>query len=111
VFNIGKVEFKDLTLFEKIAWFGVIYICISVCVTLLCLLFLNKVFLLGGPLGMIRAIFLLILALIGLVLYGTKKATGNAKSDLTANEQIKDTIKKTSTWLNDLKKEWENGKR
>lgn len=60
---------------------------------------------------MIRGIFLLILAFIGLIVYGTKKATGSAKSDLTANKQIKDTIKKTSTWLNELKKEWENGKK
>jgi Sec-independent protein translocase protein TatA len=43
---------------------------------------------------MIRVIFLLILALIGLIVYGTKKSTGNAKSNLTANKQIKDTIKK-----------------
>ena len=98
-------------MFEKVAWFGIVYICISVCVTLLCFLFLSKALSLGGPLGMIRGIFLLILALVGLIVYGTKKATGNAKSDLTADKQIKDTIRKTSNWLNELKQEWENGKK
>ncbi len=87
-----------------------VYACVSLTVTVLLLVFANKAFKLGGPVGMVRSIVILSLAGIGLVIWVIKALFGANVAD-TPNEEIKRTIKKTSAWLDDLKSEWDNAKK
>lgn len=59
---------------------------------------------------MARAAFLLVLAVVGFVIWASKKATGYSPPGETANDQIKWTIRKTSGWIDSLKKEWDAAK-
>ena len=95
---------------SEMAWFGVVYLCISVTVSIVLLVTANKLFRLGGPKGMIRIIVLLVLALVGWVVFAVKKLSSNDPS-VTAKGEIKKTIKKTSSWLDGLKKAWDDGKK
>lgn len=95
---------------ETIGWFALAYACISITVTILMLVFANKAFKLGGPLGMIRTIAVLIIAGIGVLIYVCKALFGGGTQG-TLNDEVKSTIKKTSSWIDDLKNEWEDGKK
>lgn len=99
-----------LRVLERVAWFAVLYACVSLTVTVLLLVFANKAFKLGGPAGMVRSIVILSLAAIGFLIWVVKALLGGNVAD-TPNEEIKRTIKKTSAWLNDLKSEWDNAKK
>lgn len=92
------------------AWFGVAYVLVSVTVTVLLLVGANKLLGFGGPKGMIRAIGLLVLAIIGWIVFAAKKAV-NSDPDVTAKGEIKKTVKKVSSWLDDLKQTWDEGKK
>ena len=94
---------------ERVAWFAVIYACVSVAVTILMLVFANKTFKLGGPFGMARATGLIILAGAALVIWVLKGLFGGQKGSL--DSEIKTTIRKTSSWIDGLKDEWDNAKR
>ena len=58
---------------------------------------------------MARGAFLLGLAVIGFIIWVGKAATGHA--DGSANDQIKRTVRKTSSWMDGLKEEWDGGKK
>lgn len=94
---------------ERFAWFAVIYACVSVAVTILMLLFANKAFGLGGPFGMARAAGLIVLAFIALVVWIVKSAFGGPTRSL--DDEVKSTIRKTSTWIEGLKDEWDKSKK
>lgn len=96
-------------MFEKVAWFAVAYACVSITVTVLMLVFANKAFSLGGPLGMVRSIFLLLLAAVGLISW-TAKALFSEGPTPPPSQEIKRTVRKASGWMNDLKSEWDNAK-
>ena len=93
---------------EKIGWFALAYACISITVTIILLVVANKAFRLGGPVGMARGAFLLVLAVVGFIVWAAKSAAG--KADGSANDQIKRTVRKTSDWFESLKNEWDGGK-
>lgn len=97
-------------MFEKLGWFAIAYACVSITVTLVMLAVANKALKLGGAFGMVRASFLLILAVVGFIIWASKKATGYSPPGETANDQIKRTIRKTSSWMDGLKKEWDGAK-
>lgn len=94
----------------KLGWFAIAYAALSLSVTVIMLIVANKAFKLGGPFGMVRAIFLLILAVVGFVIWAGKKATGYSPPGETANDQIKKTIRNTSSWIDGLKQEWDKAK-
>ena len=94
---------------ERIGWFVVAYACISITVTIIMVVAAKKAFHLGGPIDMARGAFLLVLAVIGFIIWVGKAATGHA--DGSANDQIKRTVRKTSSWMDGLKEEWDGGKK
>ena len=94
---------------EKIGWFALFYACVSIGVTLLMLVFANRALHLGGPVGMVRSGFLIVMALVGLVVWVGKSLAGGDPD--SPNDEIKKTIRKTSAWLDDLKHEWDDSKR
>jgi ABC-type transporter Mla subunit MlaD len=57
---------------------------------------------------MARGAFLLVLVVVGFVVWAAKAATGRASG--TANDQIRHTIRRTSSWMDGLKQEWDRGK-
>ena len=96
-------------MFERVAWFALIYACISVTVSVLMLIFANKTFKLGGPFGMARATGLIVLAFVGLLVFLAKSLFGGQTSSL--DDEVKNTIRKTSTWIEGLKDEWDKSKK
>jgi protein-S-isoprenylcysteine O-methyltransferase Ste14 len=84
---------------------------VSLTVTIAMVVFANKALKLGGPWGMVRTIVVLALAGIGLLIWVVKALFGANVADTPNEEMIKQTIKKTSAWLNDLKSEWDSAKR
>lgn len=104
----GYICTRLVPVVEKIGWFAILYACVSCTVTLLMLVLAGKALKVGGPVGMVRCISLLVLAFIGFVVWVAKSAAGVKQG--TANEEIKRTIKATSTWLNSLKDEWDKGR-
>ncbi len=94
---------------ERVAWFAVIYGCVSVTVTIFMLVFANKTFKLGGPFGMARAAGLILLAGAALVIWVLKGLFGGQTGSL--DDEIKTMIRKTSTWIDGLKEEWDKAKR
>ncbi|MBI5862922.1 MAG: hypothetical protein HZB38_00130 [Planctomycetes bacterium] len=97
-------------MWEKLGWFAIAYACISLTVTVVMLVVANKAFKLGGPIGMVRSAFILVLVVVGFIVWATKKATGYSPPGESANDQIKRTIRKTSSWLDGLKHEWDDAK-
>ena len=95
---------------ENLGWFALVYACISITVTILMLVFANKTFKLGGPFGMIRTVAVLVIAGIGALIWVVKELFGSSTHG-TLDEEVKSTIKKTSSWIDDLKNEWEDGKK
>jgi hypothetical protein len=96
---------------EKIGWFAVAYACISLTVTLVMLVVANRALKLGGPIGMARSAGLLVLAVIGLIIWASRKVTGYSPPGETPGDQIRRTVRKTSGWFDGLKDEWDQGKR
>jgi hypothetical protein len=94
---------------EQIGWFALAYACISITVTLLMLVFANRAFDLGGPIGMARSAIVLIVALAGLIIWAGKSVAGGNPG--RPDDEVKKTIRKTSAWLDGLKKEWDDSKR
>ena len=93
---------------ERVAWFAVIYACVSLTVTLLMLIFANKAFKLGGPFGMARAAGLIILAFFAVLIWIVKSLFGGQTG--TLDDEVKSTIRKTSSWIERLKDEWDKPK-
>ncbi len=93
---------------ETLGWFAVVYACVSITVTILMLIFANKAFKLGGPLGMIRTVVILVVAGIGVLCYVCKELFGGGTQG-SVRDGVKSTIRKTSSWLDDMKSEWEGG--
>ncbi len=96
-------------MFERVAWFALIYACISVTVTVLMLVFANKTFKLGGPFGMARAAGLIILAFVAVLIWIVKSLFGGQTGSL--DDEVKSTIRKTSSWIEGLKDEWDKSKK
>ena len=94
---------------ERIAWFAVLYACVSITVTILMLVFTNKALKLGGPFGMVRTAVLIVLAVISLLVWIIKSLFGAQTG--SPNDEIKKTIRTTSRWVNGLKNEWDKAKR
>ena len=88
---------------EKVGWFAIVYAWICLTATVVMLVIANKAFKLGGPIGMARGAFLLVLVLMGFMVWVGKAASPHA--DGSANDQIKQTIRKTSSWMGRLKEE------
>lgn len=97
-------------MWERLGWFAIAYACISLTVTVVMLVVANRAFKLGGPVGMVRFAFILVLVVVGFIVWATKKAAGYSPPGESANDQIKRTIRKTSGWLDGLKHEWDDAK-
>lgn len=95
---------------KNIGWFAVVYASVSLTVTLLLLVFANKTFKLGGPIGMARTLVLLVLAVIGAVIWGGKSLSSSGQTR-SLDDEIKHTVKKTSEFVDKLKKDWDDAKR
>ncbi len=95
---------------ESIGWFALVYACISITVTILMLVFANKAFKLGGPLGMMRTVVVLVIAGVGVLIWVVKELFGSG-SHGSLDEEVKTTIRKTSSWIENLKNEWDDGKK
>lgn len=95
---------------ESIGWFALLYAFVSITVTILMLVFANKAFKLGGPLGMIRTGSLLVIAGIGVIIYVCKELFGSGTQG-SLEDEVKSTIRKASSWIDNLKNEWEDGKK
>lgn len=74
------------------------------------LVFANKAFKLGGPFGMARSLILIVLAAIALVIWVGKSIFGDGSVGSLDNE-VKTTVRKTSSWVDGLKKEWDDAKK
>lgn len=97
-------------MFENLGQFAIAYACVSITVTLVMLAVANRSLKLGGAFGMVRASFLLVLAVVGFITWVLKKVTGDSPPGETAHDQIRRTIRKTSSWLDSLQKEWDGAK-